>query len=140
MRITARWVAPLLLLALPGAAPAQRPVHPPAASPAGIVWHGWSGGSTAVPVASGLFVRSVADGASPAHAPSFGSRHERSFVVAGALAGAVVSGALVAGDKGLAPCTTGGSAAFCAGARVLVVGAAAGAGALVGLLASHVWP
>lgn len=67
-------------------------------------------------------------------------RRQRVFVVGGALAGAVVGGILITRGRGLAPCGSGGTPAFCTAARVVVVGGSAGVGALLGYLAGHVLP
>ena len=71
---------------------------------------------------------------------SVSEHHWERYALVGAIAGGVATAALVAGNSSLPGCGASGNATFCAGARILVVGAGTGVGALGGWLVARLMP
>jgi hypothetical protein len=71
---------------------------------------------------------------------SLSEHHWERYALIGAVAGGVATAVLVAGNSSLPGCGASGNATFCAGARLLVVGAGTGVGALGGWLVARLMP
>jgi hypothetical protein len=98
-----------------------------------------------LPVAADLQVHDASPAAlaglrSAFAADSLSEHHWERYALVGAIAGGVASAVLVAGNSSLPGCGASGNVTFCAGARILVIGAGTGVGALGGWIVARLLP